>query len=432
MNKLLNNLRILTQEAKDSMSARLKEKSMLDFVEQAKAQGEASGAFKIIISTEDADRHGETIMIDGWDLSFFESNPVVLWAHDYGSLPIGMATKVYKDGKNLIAEGVFAPAEANPLAQQVRKLYELGMMNATSIGAIVLEQNGPVISKAELLEFSFVPVPANPYALRLNELGENVADYVAKGLMIEEKGAVADEINGNEDYNAKCANLDKAFGIMYAFCNVYLAGAVKAEEFGPLLSETADLMKALAEGSQAGEAVSAAVKALTPEVKQKATIAFLKALTTNKTVTEEIGAVLTELQSSIDTLIVDKSKQILDIAGGEESGEPAEAEAEKEITEKEGRVLSKKNRNLMNQAIEPMKASILALEELLKATDPDGEEPPKDDGDKTEKGRKDEGLKDSESKEFNSWLESRKILRLVNNVTSDALAKFNERKKNKS
>jgi len=413
------------------MTNKLAEKSMLDFVEQAKATGEDSGTFKIIISSEDTDRHGDVILVDGWDLSFFESNPVVLWAHDYGALPIGMATKVYKDGKNLVAEGIFAPEDANPMAQKVRRLYELGMMNATSIGAIVLEQTGNIISKAELLEFSFVPVPANPYALRLNELGENVAELVAKGLMTEEKGAVAEEINGNEDINTKYKNLDQAFRIMHAMCDVYLRGGVKADEFGTLLSEAADLLKALAEGSQAGEAVQAALKDLTPEMLKDATMRWRKALVTNKSATEEIGAVLTELQSEIDTMLVAKSRQILDIAGGEEDDD---SEAEKSaVVEKEGKVLSKKNHQLITSSIEPMKAAIAALEELLKATNPDGDEPQESpDGDEVNKGRKDKGSESLVAKELEGWLQNRQVLRLINNATSDALEKMNKRTKNKS
>lgn len=443
MNKLLSNFRILTEENKQAMATKLAEKSMLDFVEQAKATGAESGTFKIIISSEDTDRHGDVILIDGWDLSFFEKNPVVLWAHDYGALPIGMATKVYKEGKNLIAEGIFAPAEANPMGQQVRRLYELGMMNATSIGAIVLEQTGNVISKAELLEFSFVPVPANPYALRLNELGEDVKEYVSKGLMTDEpkeeskpeveKGAVSDELNGNEDIMEKYNNLDRAFEIIYAFVDVYLRGDTSATQFGALLAETAELLKNLAGDTPATKDVQPAVKAFTPELKQKATIAFLKALKRNKTVAEELGAVLTELQSGIDTLLVDKSKQILEIAGGEESEEPEEPEAEKAVTVKEGRTLSKKNRGLITDAITPMKASIAALEKLLEESDPDGSEPEESpDGDQVNKGRKDVGSEPLVAKELEEWLQNRRVLRMINNATSDALEKMNKRMKAKS
>ena len=152
-----------------------------------------SGTFRVIVSTADFDRQGESVNQNGWDLSFYKSNPVVLWGHDYGSLPIGYATSIeVQDGK-LIAEGKFAPADANPFAQQVRRLYDLGMVRATSVGFIPREfdtNNDRVISKAELLEFSFVPVPANPHALTMNqikELGIDTMMLKIKGIEITAK-----------------------------------------------------------------------------------------------------------------------------------------------------------------------------------------------------------------------------------------------------
>ncbi len=62
----------------------------------------------------------------------------------------------------LVAEGKFAPAEANPFAQQVRALYDAGIVRATSVGYIPAgaRMDGMSDKGNELLEFSFVPVPA--------------------------------------------------------------------------------------------------------------------------------------------------------------------------------------------------------------------------------------------------------------------------------
>ena len=68
------------------------------------------------------------------------------------------------------ARGGVLSAEINPFAQQVRKLYEFGLSKGegvgctTSVGFIPKEfdENARnTIIKAELLEFSFVPIPAN-------------------------------------------------------------------------------------------------------------------------------------------------------------------------------------------------------------------------------------------------------------------------------
>lgn len=161
---------------------------------KTKAASEAdSGSFKVVISTNDVDRMGDVVDINGWDLSNFQANPVVLWAHDYGSLPVGFCTMIGIDGGKLVAEGRFVPGDANPFAQQVRKLYDLGALRATSVGFMIKESNGPLITKAELLEFSFVPVPANPYALTLAKAGMKIEEMVTKGLLLAEKKDVEDD-----------------------------------------------------------------------------------------------------------------------------------------------------------------------------------------------------------------------------------------------
>lgn len=189
-----NDSRQLTKESSDALIAAITSASIKSFIEKTKAASDTdSGNFKIIVSTADVDRQGETVNQNGWDLTFYKMNPIVLWAHDYSSLPIGMATKIEVEDGKLVAEGKFAPADANPFAQQVRKLYDLGMLNATSVGFIPKEYDNKKdgqINKSELLEFSFVPVPANPMALRLDEIKLNGFDtdlLKTKGLEISIK-----------------------------------------------------------------------------------------------------------------------------------------------------------------------------------------------------------------------------------------------------
>jgi hypothetical protein len=183
-------LKKLTKQIKEEIKKHLETEEVQDFIQKTKA-AEDTGSFEVIISTADIDRQGEIIDQNGWDLSFYKLNPVVLWAHDYYSLPIGVTTDIKVEDGKLIAKGTFAPEEANPFAQQVRRLYDLKIVRATSVGFIPLETDGQKITRAELLEFSFVPVPANPYALSLRqaaELGLNTTMLAMKGIkFIEEK-----------------------------------------------------------------------------------------------------------------------------------------------------------------------------------------------------------------------------------------------------
>ncbi|MAH50241.1 hypothetical protein CMI37_30755 [Candidatus Pacearchaeota archaeon] len=129
-------------------------------------------------STEAQDRDGDVIRVSGWDLKHFRKNPVFLWAHDYGSPPIGRAVEVRKDvgaGK-LTFKIEFADKETFPFADTIFRLFKGGFLHATSVGFIpkdadpVLDAEGnPTIGKLfkkqELLELSAVPVPSNPEAL---------------------------------------------------------------------------------------------------------------------------------------------------------------------------------------------------------------------------------------------------------------------------
>lgn len=161
---------------KDFQAALLKNQ---DAVAKIKA-AEDGGTFKVIISTSDEDRQGDSLDQTKWKLDNYKNNPVVLWAHDYYNPPIAICTGISIEGGKLVAEGKFAPTELNPFAAQIAGLYQAGYINTTSVGYIQHEDG-----ELELLEFSFVPVPANPYALSLRDikrLNLNTAELVMKGI----------------------------------------------------------------------------------------------------------------------------------------------------------------------------------------------------------------------------------------------------------
>jgi HK97 family phage prohead protease len=203
-----NTFKQLSEEIKVKLEAQLQDEAVLKAIEQIKAASD-SGTFEVVISTADVDRAGETIDQNGWDLEFYKSNPVVLWAHDYGSLPIGVTEDIsVQDGK-LVAKGRFAPEEANPLAQHVRRLYDLKIVRAASVGFIPREfdpNNASIITKAELLEFSLVPVPANPNALSLMKTQAISAEAMyQKGILVKEN----DEEEKPEDQETETHEEDK-------------------------------------------------------------------------------------------------------------------------------------------------------------------------------------------------------------------------------
>lgn len=136
------------------------------------------GEFEVVATTEGVDRDGEVIKVSGWDFTNFQKSPVLLWGHDYGSLPIGAVTDIRVEGTSVIARGVFARSE---FAQEVRALYDDGFLKTVSVGFIPHERTGATITKAELLELSFVSVPANPDAL------DRLKSFESKYLKLEVK-----------------------------------------------------------------------------------------------------------------------------------------------------------------------------------------------------------------------------------------------------
>lgn len=123
-------------------------------------------ALHFVASTADLARDNIIITSDAWELENYLKNPIVLWAHRYDSLPIGRARPHSKSGV-LHAEIVFDPNDA--FAQEVARKYRDGFLNAVSVGWRTLESHREgqreVVTKAELLDISAVPVPGDPNAL---------------------------------------------------------------------------------------------------------------------------------------------------------------------------------------------------------------------------------------------------------------------------
>jgi len=145
-----------------------------------------NGTFKVVASDETVDRAGEVIKVSWRELNNFMKNPVIIANHTYKvENIIWKATDIYVENEKLVVEWVFATTE---LAQDVRKLYDGGFIKTVSVWFIPKERdqkNSNIITKAELLEVSFVPVPCNPNALSLWK--EILEDLISKGLILKEE-----------------------------------------------------------------------------------------------------------------------------------------------------------------------------------------------------------------------------------------------------
>lgn len=126
------------------------------------------------VSSAAVDRMGDSISAEGWKLDAYRKNPVVLWAHDATHLPVARASKIWIEDNKLKAAAEFTPAGMARFNDTVYEMYKQGFLSATSVGFMPLKfaftedpkrRFGIDFIEQELLEFSAVPVPANPEAL---------------------------------------------------------------------------------------------------------------------------------------------------------------------------------------------------------------------------------------------------------------------------
>ncbi|MFV3129269.1 HK97 family phage prohead protease [Niveispirillum sp. KHB5.9] len=133
----------------------------------AGGQAQALGPRRVRVqcSSDGIDRTGEVVQQSGIE---FPASVPVLWGHD-PDLPIGRAYPRMERGA-LVAEVEFAPEGICEHADRVCGLVKAGVVNTVSIGFDVLKAEpmdrgrpgGPQrYLKSELLELSFVSVPAN-------------------------------------------------------------------------------------------------------------------------------------------------------------------------------------------------------------------------------------------------------------------------------
>ena len=154
------------------------------------------------VSTYDWDRMDERFEKGAWKLENFTANPVVLWVHDYSSTPIAKAIEISEDDFGLLSVMQFD--KESDRAMEIFSLYQRGFLNAFSVGFIPkahleetipgTEKTGWIWTSAELLEYSAVPVPANPKARVQRELAEMITKTLGSsflpenGIEIEDKG----------------------------------------------------------------------------------------------------------------------------------------------------------------------------------------------------------------------------------------------------
>lgn len=145
---------------------------------------------RVIVSTGGVDRHGDIVEVEGIDLAPYQANPVVLFMHDHKQ-PIARSSIQISNGR-LEAVAQFPEPGVSAKSDEIYGLIKAGVISAASIGFLPKEWsymddkspwNGRKFTKSEMIEFSFVSVPANAEALVTERsLEDEIAKLVSEAL----------------------------------------------------------------------------------------------------------------------------------------------------------------------------------------------------------------------------------------------------------
>lgn len=142
-------------------------------------QKDGQQVYTWIASTARPDGNGNIFDLQGWELETYRKNPIVMAAHNWGSLPVAKTVYINIDiaKQALIAQIVFA---TTPTALEIQQLVDGGFLCAMSAGALPIESEprfddqhhiiGTHYHRQSMRELSLVPVPANTETLRIASL----------------------------------------------------------------------------------------------------------------------------------------------------------------------------------------------------------------------------------------------------------------------
>jgi HK97 family phage prohead protease len=267
-----------------------------DIIGEIREIGE-DGTLVAAISTDAIDRMGEVLDPSGVDLKNYKKNPVVLWAHDYEKPPIAKAQWVKRQGNVIMSKLKFAPTE---FAQEIKTLYEQKFLNTFSVGFIPKnwedgEDGNPkkarrTFTEWELLEYSAVPVPANPEALALAMKKGFIKSNELKSLI---KEPLLQEFNNEEEttYTSSGAAETK---IIQVVNEVKENSQITSE----LLAETETLRKQVE--SKDKEIIELKYKYYILLKQQQDSLSEITAKNFAKEVGEEVRGVIRRLQGKLD------------------------------------------------------------------------------------------------------------------------------------
>ena len=157
------------------VSTTYKEQCRVMVVTEARQVEDGSG-HRMVIAANELSRNGDDPNLRGISFKNYRKNPVVLWSHDsWGGIPIAKTLKIGHDDQGRI-EADFEFNSDDEFAARVENAWNGGFIRGASIRYMptkvveVRNEDGSVerlrVEESELLEWSLVPVPADPDSVR--------------------------------------------------------------------------------------------------------------------------------------------------------------------------------------------------------------------------------------------------------------------------
>lgn len=138
---------------------------------ETKSFSEAENAFVLtgyasVFGNKDLD--GDVMVKGAFAKTLKSRDPVLLWGHDMGSIPIGKIASIEEDHKGLRFEA-HMPRDDDRVKGQIAPQLRIGSLKGISIGFRVKDRERQkdgttLIKEVELFEVSLVSIPANPLA----------------------------------------------------------------------------------------------------------------------------------------------------------------------------------------------------------------------------------------------------------------------------
>lgn len=136
---------------------------------------------RAVITQQAPDRKNDIVVVAGVDMSNYKLNPIVLWGHD-DRAPIANCIALETSSDKIVATIQFPAPGTSSRVDEIYDLIAAGVVRGVSIGLAVLDLEpisggGYRLTATELLEISFVTIPANPNALVLEKGLKDVMTY---------------------------------------------------------------------------------------------------------------------------------------------------------------------------------------------------------------------------------------------------------------